>query len=127
MSASTAAPSPKPPTSTRWPDVDAGIAPPSSGPAGTLTVTTEQTGSGGSVWTSESVPSSDDLAQQAQQTVDAALSEGGEGGAGGGAMTVSADGAAASGESMLGKYKWLIVGGVGIAVVWYGNKQGWFK
>lgn len=104
--------------------VDAGIAPPGSTTPGTLTVTTEQTGSGGSVWTSESVPSSDDLAQQAQQTVDAALAEGG---AGGGAMTVSADGAAASGESMLGKYKWLIIGGVGIAVVWYGNKQGWFK
>lgn len=104
--------------------VDAGIAPPSSGPAGTLTVTTEQTGSGGSVWSNEDLPSSDALADQAQQTVDAALSEGG---AGGGAMTVSGDGAAASGESMLGKYKWLIVGGVGIAVVWYGNKQGWFK
>ena len=103
---------------------DTGIAPPGSTTPGTITVTSEQTGSEGSVWSSESVPSSDALADQAQQTVDAALAEGG---AGGGAMTVSADGAAASGESMLGKYKWLIVGGVGIAVVWYGNKQGWFK
>ena len=103
---------------------DTGIAPPGSTTPGTITVTSEQTGSEGSVWSSESLPSSDALADQAQQTVDAALAEGG---AGGGAMTVSADGAAASGESMLGKYKWLIVGGVGVAVIWYGNKQGWFK
>jgi hypothetical protein len=105
-------------------NVDAGIAAPGSTTPGTLTVTSEQTGAGGSVWSNEGLPSSDVLADQAQQTVDAALAEGG---AGGGAMTVSGGDAAASGESMLGKYKWLIVGGVGIAVIWYGNKQGWFK
>lgn len=104
---------------------DAGLTPSTSSTPGTLTVTTEMTGSEGSVWTSEGVPSSDDaLAQQAQATIDAAVAEAG---AGGGAMTVSADGAAASGESMLGKYKWPLILGIGVVGLWYGNKQGWFK
>jgi hypothetical protein len=70
---------------------------------------------------SEGVPSSDALADQAQQTVDAAVADAG------GAMTVSADGAAATGESMLSKYKWPLILGIGVAGLWYGNKQGWFK
>lgn len=98
---------------------DAGIAPPAYGPAGALTVTGEQTGSEGSVWLSEGVPSSDAaLADQAQQTVNAALSEDG--------TTVSST-FASTGAGALAKYKWLILAGVGVAGFVYARKQGWIK
>lgn len=99
---------------------DAGVTLPTSGTPGTLTVTSEQTGSEGSVFPLESVPSSDAvLVDQAQQTVDAAIAEGG--------MTVSSGNFMATSASALAKYKWFIVAGVGVAGFYYARRAGWIK
>jgi hypothetical protein len=100
---------------------DAGLTlPTGSTTPGTITVTGMQTGSEGSVWSSESVPSSDAaLVDQAQQTVDAAIAEGG--------MTVSSGNFMATGASALAKYKWFIVAGVGVAGFYYARRAGWLK
>jgi hypothetical protein len=98
---------------------DAGVTLPTGGAPGTMTVTSALTGSEGSVFPMESVPSSDVLADQAQQTVDAALSEGG--------MAVSSGNFDAAGASALAKYKWFIVAGVGFAGFYYARRAGWLK
>lgn len=95
---------------------DTGIT--TNAPSGTITVTSEPTGTSPSVWTdsSGSYPTGEasTLEEQAQATVDAAMTPT-ELVTEGDAMTVSNDVAAAGSEGFFSKYKWWIAGGVGAA------------